>query len=164
MDAGDTDVVHAVGGAAHELGGDRGLLGDRDIGRAGATDDDAGTLRLARAIKRDAAGVRVVDRVGQALLHRAICFDVGARDEHAVALRSETLGDSRDLLRRLALAEDDLRVAGAQRAVVINAGEAEVFVRQVTQAGECVVRADIAAVNGFEHLFQALFVDGWPPL
>jgi len=47
-------------------------------------------------------------------------------------LLDEPLADGGNLVRRLAQAEDDLRQVIAYAAVVIDLGEVEVFVRQVT--------------------------------
>ncbi len=40
VEAGDADVVQPVDRVAHDLGGDRGLLGDRQVGGAGGGDED----------------------------------------------------------------------------------------------------------------------------
>ena len=47
--------------------------------------------------------------------------------------------DGRYLLRRFALAEDNLRESGAYCAVVINLGEVQVFVRQASEPGDDIV-------------------------
>ena len=58
---------------------------------------------------------------------------VGPGDEQAVAGADDALGDCRDLVGRLALAEDDLGEALAGGALVIDPGEPEVFERFLAQ-------------------------------
>ena len=63
-------------------------------------------------------------------------------------------GDRRDLLGRLALAEDDLGHALAQRAVVIDGREAEVAERQALELGHRVTDGDVAGADALEELTQ----------
>ena len=44
MQAGDADVVEALHAVAEELGRQRRLLGDGDVGRAGADDGDVAAI------------------------------------------------------------------------------------------------------------------------
>ena len=85
---------------------------------------------------RDRARRGVKLGVGQVLPHELPRRLVGARDEHAMAARADARGDGGDLLRRLAQTEDDLREALADRAVVVDAGKAEVLVGRFAEGGE----------------------------
>ena len=58
VEAGDADVVQPIDGVAHDLGGDRRFLGDRQIGGAGGGDERWFPCRVAarRRRERDGAG------------------------------------------------------------------------------------------------------------
>ena len=101
----------------------------------------------------------MVNGVRQAFLDRAIHLDARAGDEQPVAARDEPLSDGRHLLRRLALAENDLGEALAQGAVMIQRGEAQVFVGKVSQALESFVDRQIAVADRLQQLFQPRLVD-----
>lgn len=94
----------------------------------------------------------MIGGVGYLLLHRAIGFGIGARDQQAVAAGSDALRYDRDLLRRLSLAENYLRKAGAEGAVMVELSEPNVFVGEVSQAGERLVNAECAPLQGLEKL------------
>jgi len=101
----------------------------------------------------------MVNGIRKAFLDRAIHLDARAGDEQPVAARDEPLSDGRHLLRRLALAENDLGEALAQGTVMIQRGEAQVFVGKVSQALESFVDRQIAVADRLQQLFQPRLVD-----
>src|SRR3990172_1898195 len=117
VDAGDTDVADHGRLAAEQAGGERRLLGDGQVGGAGANDADAGQQGLRRPVDNRDAGEGVVLGVGHDALQGAKAGAVEAGDEETAALGDEALADRGDLLRRLALTEYDLGQVVAQAAV-----------------------------------------------
>ena len=124
---GHADVVDAVHAGAVHADGERGLGGDGGVGGAGA---------MTATVPRGAgSGPRVTARAT-----RSSAASGSARGDHVEGLVGEPGGehgavgvplvqgaqDRDDLLGGLAGAVDDLGVAGARRAVDVDAGEAEV--------------------------------------
>src|SRR5262249_49935923 len=70
----------------------------------------------------------------------------------------EALGDGHDLLRCLALAEDHLREPVAQAAVMIQAREAKVLVRQGPQPVYCLVDRAGAATHAVQQIGEAFAI------
>jgi len=77
----------------------------------------------------DARGV-VMHAVGFDRANRRHLIRVHARGHHHGVSVAQAGENRRRLLRRLPLAEDDFRKAGAQLAMMIQSGEAQVFERQ----------------------------------
>ena len=134
----DAHVVDAVDGGAVELGRDGGLLGDRQVGRPGAhaprrARAAAGPAATSTVMQRAASwnAARRAERRATASVHVARWCASRARSGPGPAMRSD---DRRDLLRRLAGAEDDLGEAPAQGAVVVDLGEAQVLEGQGPRA------------------------------
>jgi len=162
MDAGDSDVVERLDQVAHEFSGDNGLFGDGNVaGSSGDDGDDAliahfasasATLSSAQrafAAKGDAAGKGVVfgfrnlDGNGLELMFcRARGEDVGIG-----VMGGEAGEDLRDLRGCFSLAEDDLRHSVAQRAMVIELGETEVFERKMAKARESFVGGELTGAD-----------------
>jgi hypothetical protein len=71
---------------------------------------------------------------------KALAFEAG--DEETPRLRHEALAYGGNLLGRLAEAEDDLRQVVTNAAVVVELGEVEVFVRQVTELRQRLLNVD----------------------
>ena len=82
MQPGDADVDHQLRLPTEIPGGEPGLAGYRQVRRAGAGhhDQPAGRLRAARPA-RPAAGLRVVERVGQDAEDGGGVFAVGAGEQ-----------------------------------------------------------------------------------
>ena len=92
-------------------------------------------------------------------------IDVGTGDQEALAAGSEAFGDDGDLLGSLAETEDDLGEAGAERAVMVERGEAHVLIGEVAQASESVVYGEGAAFERLQQFSEFGFVDwGGPPV
>ena len=132
VQAGDADVGDAVDGVTHELGGDGGLLQDRQVGCATAEREGAGQRgrRVAAAVEAERGGGRVGAQVGDGAAERG-GLRVGPRDEQAVRAREHLLRGGDDLRRGLAVGEDDLRERVTEGAMVVDAGEADVAVGKV---------------------------------
>ena len=107
------------------------------------------------ALQGDAPGRRVIRGVRQALLYRQVRLRIRAGNQHTVALSGESFRNRGDLLRRLALAQHDLRVPRAERAVVVQRGVSEVLVGQVAQPVQRFIHGDGALLERFQQLFQA---------
>ena len=83
----------------------------------------------------------------------------GAGEQHRSGARIEQLGDDRRaLLGRLARAVHRLGATLAQRAVVVDAGEAEIGVRQAPQPCDRVVRRHRAGADVVEQTPEGRFV------
>ncbi len=151
VQAGHAAVEHALDMVAHRLRGDRGLLGHRQIGGARADDDDQpdavsrdrldhdhsrGLVHLARQPAREQRGH-----------HRRL----GAGGEHVVVRLRQPPHDGDHLLRRLALTEDGLGHALAQRAVQIHAGEAQVLDGQRAEPGQRLLGSERAGRDGLQQ-------------
>ena len=131
---GDADVGDQLGAASHDLRRDERLLGHRQVGGAGAHHEHA-------AARPRAGGVRSTNERARAPSARR----AGTRARSAVALLLADAGRQHDaatrrkrrstiatqLLRRLALAEDHLGEAGAQRALVVERRELEPLDRRL---------------------------------
>src|SRR5712692_4536744 len=137
MQPGHADIVDGLGAVAHHFRGQAGLLGDRDIAGAGR---EGQNQPLARARMAAPDGNRPRKRMEFRLAaqppYGTIDAFAGARNQDVVlgSPRAQHSADNPgDLLRSLARGEDGLGKTLAQRAVVVNLGEAEVFKRQVAQ-------------------------------
>ena len=130
MDAGHADVEDRLHLVAHRFDCE-------DVAGAGA---DHGDLALAvdGAVPPhpDGARQREVLGVGAMRLHQVRRALVGARGEHVPGLLQKPRGDLGHLLGRLALGQNHLRHAAAQRAVVVDLGEAQVLERHVPQLAQ----------------------------
>lgn len=82
---------------------------------------------LAGPATLDDSGVWVEPGVGHDFGNAFEGLGVGPRHEEGVAAPGDGLGDARDLIRRLALAEDNLREAAARKPVVVDPGVSEIF-------------------------------------
>ena len=131
MQAGDADIVEAGDGGAEELGGEGGFFGDGEVGGAGAEDGDvAGVFGLECGLgcglaQGDDAGLRVVDGGGGLGESGLGGGGVGAGGEDVLPGGGHAGEDFGGLGGRFAGRVDDLGEAGAQGAVVVDAGFGE---------------------------------------
>jgi hypothetical protein len=160
VEPGNTHVVGALHGAAHELRCHGRFLGDGHVGCARATNGDARLLRDGRAFQRDRARVGVVTGAGEPPLHGPVRLDTGPGHEERIAAGGEARGDLCDLPRRLAIAQNDFREARPQLAVVVEGSEAQVFVRKIAQALQNLVPGELALLQRPQYLVQPFLVDG----
>ena len=135
MDAGDADVGDQLDGVAHQARGNGGFFGNGQVAGAGADHADGsfagGGVRLR---ERDGAGGFVIlrARLSGATASKALAVArVASTLPPACAMCAKIV---RHLCCGFALGKDDLGHAGAQRAVMIELGEAEIFKGQIAQA------------------------------
>ena len=135
MDPGDAYVEDALEPNPEHAHGLCALLGDGHVARPGA---DEGDLLLrqhgdGRALERTGPCDGVVAHLGHVAKERVCLRVLDARDQDVLSGARELVGDRDDLLGRLAFAEDHLRHALPQRAVMIDDGKAEVSKRELPQ-------------------------------
>ena len=105
---------------------------------------------IGRLLDDQRARLPLVARVGHQPQHLVDGGIGDARRQHVGAGRGQLGHDATDLRRRLAQAEDHLGKAGAQVAMVVDAREAEIFVRQVGQLVQRRVDGGVALLNALE--------------
>ena len=145
MKTGDADVVEAVDGVAHELGRDRRLFRDGQVGRSGGRDDDGAASRGELAERERNGSGQFVE-----FCRRLRCADTASNARRSVRVTSrlwpggdDALGDGGDLFRRLSRPKNDLRASLPERAMVVDAGEAQVFERGLAQILKKAVLGDL---------------------
>src|SRR5207247_9870115 len=79
-------------------------------------------------------------------------------DEHVMRVVYQTAGNLYDLLRCLPFPEDHLRKSRAQRSVLIDLGETEIFKRQRLKLLERCVETERASTDVAEHLAEPVRV------
>lgn len=130
METGDADVRESDDVGAEERGGDGGFFGDGEIAGT-CTDNGYGSLLWRRVLcQSKAAGKFVMLGGGDVGENGGGVFGRDTRCEDADAGGCETQEDFGHLRGRLAGGEDDFRHTGAQGAMVVEAGEAEVLKRK----------------------------------
>ena len=160
MDAGDANVVHALDDVAGDLGGDGSFLGDGEVGGSGAEDSDARVLRRRYALHCDASRLVVMAGVGDRFEEGGRGFGLETGREEAVRAFEQTGRDAEDLVRGLALAQDDFRQPVAEGTVVVDAGKAQILVREVAEGRERLVDAGLSGGDGGQQVAEPLLVDG----
>lgn len=132
MEAGDADIGYGDDIVTHKFGGEAGFFGNREVGGAGADDED---LALADhfdfALEDEEAAERVVDGFGQFFLDGACGLFGDTGGEDVVALGGNAFGNSGNLRGSLALSENHFRHAMAEGTVVVYLGELDVLERHV---------------------------------
>jgi hypothetical protein len=105
----------------------------------------------------------VVFGVRDGCLEGAKALAIKPRHEEPTSLLDHTGANGGDLGWRLTLPKDDLRQGITQAAMVVDLGEADVFVRQMTQRVKSGLGTQSASRHFIEERFQ-LFVDfSYPP-
>ena len=94
---------------------------------------------------------------GECFEHDAGGFRGGAGNKNVFRAREQCVRDADDLVRRFAQAEDDFGHPVAQRAVVIDLGEAEILEGHVAHAFHGFVNAAGAAADAFEERAKLFF-------
>ena len=120
MDAGNADVIEPIDRVAHQLGRDRRLFRDRDVGRAGRTEDDGARARRNGSLHGNGPGHLVVLSLGHQDLDRLPGGFVGPGDQEGVAPADDLGGNCRNLGRCLAQSEDDFGKALPHRPMVVD--------------------------------------------
>src|SRR5256884_725472 len=141
----DADVVEARHLAPHQLRGDAGLLRDGDVRGPRGHDKHRPSVRLRRGPDRNDRRSLVVrhplpvQRLSEPLIDGA----GGAGRQHQVVGLAHPLRDLDDPLRRLAQAQDDLRISAAEVAVGVELREPEVLVRQIAEGLHRLAHGDL---------------------
>ena len=155
MDAGHAHVGNQFDGVAHEARGDGGLFGNGQIAGAGADHGDRAFARRCRRL-REGDGARGLVKFGARLggQHRLITF----RARRGWPARCRRPGPcaqrSRPPAQGFCRGEDHFGHAGAQGAMVIELGKAEIFKGQSAQAVERVVHGGAALAHFVEQRFD----------
>jgi len=157
VNAGDAYVGDEFDRVAHEAGGDDGFFGDGKVAGAGADNGDGALpLRNVRALgEGDGAGGLVKFCSWLNGLDGEEHFMGGTCGEDVASMLGHAGKDGSYLRGGFARGEDDFRHAGAEGAMMIDLGEADVLERQIAQAIECVVYGGAAFANIVEQGFNA---------
>jgi hypothetical protein len=133
---------------AHGLRRDYRFFGDGDIGGAGG-DNGNSSLSINRAIfaQQDATSELVVFGFRNAFADGGILRGLAAGSEDIAFMAREPRKDFGGLRGSFAAAENNFRESGAQGAMMIELGEAEIFKRKMAQAVERLVRRELAAAD-----------------
>jgi len=127
VDASDADVADAIDRAAESFEGDRGFLGDGDVGGTGAYNGDgAGEWRKGLPDDGDAPGRGMEAGVGELGGDGVIVLPDGTGTEDDAIDFDQGAGDGKDLLGKFSGAEDDFGEAPAGAPSGINAGKTEI--------------------------------------
>jgi hypothetical protein len=128
VDSSNPNVVESIDCVAHHLCGDGGLLGYRQIRRAGADDKDGpsawGHLPL---LHRNGTGQLVENGPGHAFANGFEHAGLSPRDEQRLPSSHDSLGDLGNLRRRLADPQDDFRKALPPLTMRVEPGEPEIL-------------------------------------
>jgi hypothetical protein len=151
------DVVEAIDGISHDFEADGGFFGDREIrGSGGGDHHRAVTGWRVGHLLGNSAGEFVERRLGQDPADGLECGRRRAGYEEILAGRHDSLGDRGDLVRGLALPENDFGEALTYAPVVVDAGKSEVLVGPVAQklkeAGVRRLRSEHARVDLVEEV------------
>ena len=163
VDAGDADVEEALDTAARALGGERRLLGHRDVGGARRAHADVAHQGDADGVHDGKAHI-VMDPYGDGSQQRRQDLRRGAGGEDVlVAVVDHALRDGHDLGGGLAGAEDRFGAAAPQEAVIVDPGEAEVVVREPLESRGCGLGVEAAGADLLQHPPQVLTIHGASP-
>ena len=156
LEPGDADVVEPHDAVPERLGRLGGLLGDRQVARAGGADADlAGAVGLRGGTDDGEAARRVPPRVRFCGRERGGLRRVEPRDEHPPrAAPSDRADDGADLLGRLARPVDHLGGALAQLPPVVHLGEPEVLERRRPEPRRGLLRRERPRPHLLHHPFE----------
>ncbi len=138
MNARDAHIGQSLDAVAERAGGDRSLLGYREVARTRRHDEDAAPAGRWRHVRWEVHRPAKIVHAGpgEALAERASHLVRSARDEKAAAPGVDALGDLHGVLDGLPLSEDDFGETVAERAVVVDGGEGELLDRRERELGE----------------------------
>ena len=97
-------------------------------------------------------------------LQRPVALTIESCHQQPARAVRQRPADRGDLIRRFALAQDDLRQAIAQLAMVVDLRETEVLVRQMAQIGERLFNVEAASLDGFQQMSQLVVNSGNPQI
>jgi hypothetical protein len=160
VEAGDADIVDPFDAVAHEFRRGGCFLSNGQVSGAGADQTDAGQQGFGgMTIEGRGACKFVIGDVGNTFSEEMEDIGVYAGNEQTAGAFDEAFGDGDDLLRRLSLAEDDLGQGGAEGAMMVDLGKAEVLVGQVPEPVESAFDVGPAGRDGFKEGAEGLLVD-----
>jgi hypothetical protein len=155
MDSGDTDVVDTAYIVAHEFGCDRGLFRDRNITGSGTDDRDPSLPQpLVLLTKHERAREFIVLGFAEFLAYGPNLLRRDASGEDIVPALGKASKYLRKVLWLFAGSENNFGHAGAERAMMIDLGEPEIFEWQMTQFVDGFVGGEFAVANLFEEPLQ----------
>jgi len=158
VEAGDADVVEAGDAGVEELGGDGGFFGGGLVAGAGGEDGDVAPRFLRGGLfEGDGAGFGMVEGCGRGFEDGGCGGLVGAGGEDVGSGGGHAGEDFGGVGGRFVLRVDDFGEAGAEGAVVVDAGEAEVFVGKSGEADCGGLRGEGAGFDGGEEFEQGGF-------
>ena len=159
VQAGDANIVEAVDFVTIELGRQRGFLGDGQVARAGAGDDDApvagGGGLAAHEGELCVQDISQVDAVAEELRGTGRFFAVQARDQDALlAGIAQCFDNGGNLLGGFTGAVDNLAGSLAHSARKIELRKAQIGGRSRLDARERVGRGDCSVGNIAQQLLK----------
>ena len=161
MDSRDADVVEVFDVVAHEFGGHDGFFGNGDVaGSRGNHGDGSFAVGSWVALQHDRSRQFAVFGGAYFLLDCGELFFVGVRGQDVAAMLGQPRENLGDLRRSLAFSEDHFGHAGAEAAMVIDLGKAQIFERQMAQAVYCLVGRELAVADLLEEFADGFGVHG----
>jgi len=128
VEAGHADVVEAVNGISHQLRGDRGFFGYREICGTGRGNNDRPASTGCRPlVERNTPRELVIGRPGDHGRDELVRFSRCAGDEQVVSPADQAFGYRGDLVWRFSEPEDHFGETLPGRAVMVDARETEIF-------------------------------------
>ena len=161
VNAGDADVVDGFGVVSHHARAEQGFFGDGNVaGACGDDGDGAFPQNLIIALDGDYAGIGMKFGGFAEAFYGSEDFGVHSSDQDIVAggLLEHGADDSGDLLGRFAFSEDDFGEALAERAVMIDFGEAQVFKGEMLEALDGGVAGQFPALDGLQNFQNILLI------
>jgi len=146
----DTNITDELGALAHYFSGNLGLGGDRQVGGAGGDDgQDRFGGRGLNLLQDDGTSKFVVPGIGEfsGSSQSLEYMGLGAGSQNVVSLGGEILEDSNDLFNGFARTEDHLGEAATDLAMMVDAGKAEIFKRQMAELLDGLVYVDLALLE-----------------
>src|SRR5262252_874070 len=166
MNAGNTDVVEVLDLVAHHFGRDDSLFGNRNVTGSRRDNRDNSPAVFGRIFLQDDCARKLpILHSPYLLLHRGKLPVVGARGQNIPAMSCQARENASHLRSRLSLAENDFRHSIAERAMMINLGESQIFEWKVTQAINRIVGRERASADLLKEVSYGLGVQGvfnWP--
>ncbi len=161
VNASDSYVVEMLDAVAHEFGGDDGFFGYGNVAGSGGDDrDDAFAVALAITLERDGSGQRAVFGFGDLGGDGFVLLFGGASGEDVSSMLGKTGEDGGNLSGRFPFAENHFGHAYAERAVVIDLGESQIFERQMAETLHRLVWRELFGADLLEEAAQGSGVHG----
>ena len=158
VNASDANVVELIYPVAHHARGEKGFFGDGNVAGTGGNDKDQALAgNFAAALNGNDAGERMefrgARRLAVGLFDGGEGFSVGTGDENVVVrvfFLKHGADDTSDMLRRLALGEDDFGKTLAQGAMVVDFRETEVLEWKMFKPFNGRAGREFSAPHGFQ--------------